>query len=111
MTGTESQIEWARRIRDHVAAEFDRTAAALLGASAGESNRSSIAGALAILEDKRQEVLSNESAGYFIQEWQEAAGKVRLAIARDPRFAEVLRARSVPADVARPPVSVEDSGE
>ena len=41
---------------------------------------------LAILEDKRAEVLSRERAGYFIHDWQEISDQVRQMIGQDPRY-------------------------
>lgn len=38
-----------------------------------------------ILEDKRTEVMENQQAGYFIQEWQEL-GKVSRMIIEDPKY-------------------------
>jgi hypothetical protein len=86
MTGTASQIEWAEQIRPCVNAEFDRVAAALRG-------RANTAEILAILEEKRAEVMANQSAGYFIREWQELTDQVRKAIASDPRYPEIRRRR------------------
>ena len=41
---------------------------------------------IAILEDKRAEVMANDRAGYFIHDWQELRGQVRELIAEDPRY-------------------------
>ena len=89
MTGTPSQIEWAEQIRPRVDAEFDRVANAL----AGTARDSAVTGALiAILEEKRAEVMANDHAGYFIRDWQELSGKVRQMIGEDARF-QAIRAR------------------
>jgi hypothetical protein len=82
MTGTPSQIEWAERIKPRVNAEFDRVENALKGAAA---NPAVLAGVIAILEEKREEVMNNERAGYFIRDWQEITDQVRRMIAQDPR--------------------------
>ena len=49
---------------------------------------------IAILEDKRAEVMSREQAGYFIHDWQEISDQVRHMIARDPRFQAIKVARA-----------------
>lgn len=88
LTGTPSQIEWAELIKPRVGAEFDRVAAALTGAGATRSDhvRADARAAVAILEDKRAEVMANASAGYFIRDWQELNGQVRRLIVQDPRY-------------------------
>lgn len=93
LTGTVNQIEWAGRIRFSVIAEFERVAKALseaAGNRAGDGRRNAEL-ALAILADKRDEVMANDRAGYFIREWQESDAKVRQMITRDPRY-EAIRA-------------------
>ncbi len=79
MTGTASQIEWAELIRPRVAAEFDRVAHAIAGRAGADE-------VLAILAEKRAEVLAREEAGYFIKEWQELKDQVRQLLAKDSRF-------------------------
>ena len=78
MTGTDNQISWADIIRVQVNQEFDRVSKALQ--QRGRPNL------IAILEDKRREVLANPSAGYFIKEWGELNGQVRRLIMADPRY-------------------------
>jgi hypothetical protein len=78
VTGTDNQISWADIIRVQVNDEFDRVSKAIGGR--GRPN------VLAILEDKRREVLANQSAGYFIKEWGELNGQVRRLIMDDPRY-------------------------
>jgi len=81
MTGTANQIEWATRIKAQVNAEFDRVAAALKSIPGKDT------GALIeILESKRDEVMANDRAGYFIKEWQELRDQVRQLIFQDPRY-------------------------
>jgi hypothetical protein len=89
MTGTPSQIEWAELIRPRVDAEFDRVARALTD-TAGD--KSDIHALIAILEEKRTEVMANEHAGYFIRDWQELTDQVRQMIGKDSRF-QAIRAR------------------
>ena len=91
MTGTINQVDWAEQIKTQVNAEFDRVAKALeLAASkrAGQ-DRADIQLMIAILEDKRAEVMANDRAGYFIRDWQELRGQVRMLIAEDPRSATI----------------------
>ena len=88
MTGTPNQIEWAEKIKPRVGAEFDRVASALMAVSLKqlEPNRAGTLSAIAILDEKRAEVMASNKAGYFIKEWQELDGKVRLMITQDPRY-------------------------
>jgi len=48
-----------------------------------------------ILEDKRAEVMGNEQAGYFIQDWQELRDQVRQLIIGDPRYKAIKANRAV----------------
>jgi len=103
LTGTENQVEWAERIRLNLDKEFDRIAA--LFQTIADQSRGGKAAAtreiLAILADKRREVMSHTEAGYFIHEWQEVGDRVRRLILGDERYREV-RTR-VGADADRPP--------
>ena len=88
LTGTDNQIELGEQLREAVGAEFDRVATALQQASgqrsAGSQAKAKLA--LAILRDKRAEVMSHHAAGYFIRTWQELDGRVRRLITADPRY-------------------------
>jgi len=88
MTGTVNQIAWAAQIKPQVNAEFDRVRAALESAAIKQSGqrRTDTQAMIAILEDKRAEVMANEQAGYFIHDWQEVRGQVRELILGDPRY-------------------------
>jgi hypothetical protein len=88
MTGTQSQIEWAEQIKPRVGAEFDRVAKALTDAAGGKSEQvlADTRVAIAILEEKRAEVMANDHAGYFIRDWQELNDQVRRMIGKDARF-------------------------
>jgi hypothetical protein len=88
MTGTESQVEWAERIRPQVQAEFDRVAAAFRLVALGQDslNQADTRAVIAILEEKRAEVMAKDEAGYFIRDWQELKDQVRQMIAQDSRF-------------------------
>lgn len=94
MTGSESQIEWAERIKVTVGAEFDRVAAAFLGVARKQQGQAQIdtQAVIAILEEKRNEVMAQTRAGYFIHDWQELRDQVRQMIAHDARY-QSIRAR------------------
>jgi hypothetical protein len=49
---------------------------------------------IAILEEKRTEVMSRAQAGYFIHDWREPGDQVRQMIIRDPRY-ETLKTGQV----------------
>jgi hypothetical protein len=88
MTGTESQVEWAGRIKSLVQAEFDRVANALrltAERQRGQDRLDTLA-IVGILEEKRAETLANEQAGYFVRVWQELSDQVRQLLAQDSRF-------------------------
>jgi hypothetical protein len=88
LTGTESQVEWAERIRVSVKDEFDRVEKSFRAIAAGQhgTKRARTESILAILEDKRQAVMSRTEAGYFIRDWQEISDQVRQMVAGDPRY-------------------------
>jgi uncharacterized protein (UPF0216 family) len=88
MIGTPNQIEWAEQIRPRVDAEFDRVAKALTHAVRDSAVTRAL---IALLEEKRSEVMANDRAGYFIRDWQELSDQVRQMISKDPRF-QVIRA-------------------
>jgi hypothetical protein len=96
MTGTPSQIEWAERIKPQVNAEFDRVAKALSRTSIHqqEQDRLDARAVVAILEEKRAEVLANDRAGYFIRDWQELKDQVRQMIAQDSRYQAIKAKRA-----------------
>ena len=88
MTGTPSQIEWAEQIKPRVGAEFDRVAKALqtVASRQGARDRLDTQAMIAILEEKRAEVIEKDQAGYFIQDWQELRDQVRQMIGQDSRY-------------------------
>jgi hypothetical protein len=88
MTGTASQVEWAQLIKPRVNAEFDRVAAAFRSVAGRQTDgeRAATEAVIAILEEKRGEVMSRTQAGYFIREWQELGDQVRQAIFQDARY-------------------------
>lgn len=104
MTGTASQIEWAERIKPQVNSEFDRVAKAFVETAArqDESAQAETYAILEILEERRAGVMANQSAGYFIRDWQELRDQVRQLIASDARFQTIQatrKARSAPARI------------
>ena len=88
LTGTVNQIEWAKQIKSQVATEFDRVKTALEAAAAKQSvqERMDTQAMIAILEDKRVEVMAHREAGYFIHDWQELRDQVRQLIINDARY-------------------------
>lgn len=81
------QAEWADQIRARVAAELDR-AAQMLEVVAGqqpEQDRKDTQDVIAILGQKRAELMARNDAGRFIHDWQELRGQVRQMILQDPR--------------------------
>ena len=67
LSGTVNQIEWAKQIKTQVNAEFDRVRGALEAAAARQSgqDRMNTQAMIAILQDKRAEVMAHQKAGYF----------------------------------------------
>jgi hypothetical protein len=96
MTGTQSQIEWAEQIKPRVGAEFDRVAKALADVARRqrEPARNDTHAVIAILNEKREEVMANDFAGYFIRDWQELTDQVRQMIGKDPRY-QAIRANKL----------------
>jgi len=88
LTGTVNQIEWAKQIKTNVNAEFDRVIAALKGAATTQSakDRMDTQAIIAIVEEKRTEVMEHQEAGYFIHDWQELRDQVRQMIMKDDRY-------------------------
>jgi len=101
LEGTPIQVEWAERIKLAVNDEFDRVAASFRTVALKQSHakRAETEAVIAILEDKRLEVMSRRRAGYFIKSWQEITDQVRRMIFDDARYQEIKRARSA----AKPP--------
>lgn len=95
LEGTLSQVEWAECIRRDVAAEFDRVAAAFRSVAdkQAQETRDDTETVIAILEEKRAEVLGVQRAGYFIKFWQEITDQVRQMISHDPRYQEIKARR------------------
>jgi len=94
--GTESQIAWAENIKPLVSAEFDRVAETLEAVARRQSVRDRLdtRALIAILEEKRLEVLGRNEAGYFIKSWQELTDQVQRLIRDDSRFAAIRLAKA-----------------
>ena len=88
MIGTPAQVEWAHRIKRKVNLEFDRVANSFRSVAAKQSNadRTDTEAIIAILENKRAGVMSNDQAGYFIHDWQELGDQVRQMIFQDAGY-------------------------
>jgi hypothetical protein len=102
MSGTEAQVEWAGRIRRQVNTEFDRVAAAFRSIAARQrpARRADTDATIAILEDKRAEVMSRGQAGYFIHDWQEISDQVRQMILHDDRYQAIRNNRAARRPIA-----------
>jgi hypothetical protein len=97
ISGTPSQVEWAERIKRQLNVEFDRVAASFRSVAGKQDDvkRADTELIVAILEDKRSEVMSKENAGYFIRDWQEITDQVRQMIFLDPRYQAIKNKRTV----------------
>jgi hypothetical protein len=91
LAGTANQIDWAEQIKERVSQDFDRVANAIKSVAArqAERDRSDTQALIAILEEKRAEVMANGQAGYFIRDWQEPGDQVRQMIMKDPRYGTI----------------------
>ena len=94
LLGSPSQIEWAESIRARVGDEFDRVETLFRSVASRQDvrKRSATEAILAILDDKRVDVLNRNQAGYFIRNWQEIGAQVRNMILQDPRY-KAIKAR------------------
>ena len=88
MTGTANQIACAKQIKIQVNGEFDRVRRVLESVACKQSakDRGDTEAMIAILEERRAEVMAHEQAGYFIHDWQELRGQVRELIVGDSRY-------------------------
>ncbi len=93
--GTPSQVEWAERIKREVNDEFDGVAASFRTVAVKQTaaKRAETEAVIAILEDKRYEVMGIQRAGYFIKFWQEITDQVRRMIFHDVRYQAIKAAR------------------
>jgi len=92
LVGTPNQIEWAEQIKDRVNKEFDRVGVVMKSAAAKQvdGDQTDTLQLVMIMEEKRGEVMANDSAGYFIRDWQELTDQVRQMIVKDPRYAKIM---------------------
>jgi hypothetical protein len=88
-------VEWAERIKLQAIKEFDRVARAFRSVAnqQRDDKRARTESILAILEEKRAEVMNREDARYFIHTWQDINDQVRQLIRQDSRY----RALATPA--------------
>jgi hypothetical protein len=93
LTGTVNQIDWAEQIKERVSKDFDRVANAMKSVAAKqvERDQSDTQALIAILEEKRAEVMAKDQAGYFIHDWQEPGDQVRQMIVKDARYGAIKR--------------------
>jgi hypothetical protein len=96
LSGTASQVEWAERIKRRVKDDFDRVAASFRSIADGQDDdkRTDTEAIIAILEDKRAEVMSREQAGYSIHDWQETTDQVRQMMFHDARYQAIKANRA-----------------
>ena len=92
LVGTPNQIEWAEQIKNRVHKEFDRVGMILKSVAAKQVgwDQTDTLKLVAILEEKRHDVMANDRAGYFIHDWQELSDQVREMIVKDPRYGEIM---------------------
>ena len=92
LVGTPNQIEWAEQIKDRVHKEFDRIGLILKSVAAKQVgwDQTDTLKLVAILEEKRHDVMANDRAGYFIHDWQELGDQVREMIVTDPRHGKIM---------------------
>lgn len=103
LTGTVNQIEWAEQIRERVGQDFDRVENAMksVASKQGERDRTDTQALIAILQEKRSEVMSKTQAGYFIHDWQEPGSQVRELIIRDPRHDAIKTSQAARKQAAK----------
>ena len=96
LVGTPNQTEWAEQIKDRVHKEFDRVGMIMKSVAAKQVglDQTDTVKLVAILEEKRQEVMANDRAGYFIHDWQELSDQVRQMIIKDPRYAKIMASQA-----------------
>jgi hypothetical protein len=85
-----------------VNAEFDRVITALEAAATKQSgqDRMNTQPIIAIVEEKRTEVMAHQDAGYFIHDWQELRDQVRQMIMKDDRY-KAIKTGTVRCNSAR----------
>ena len=96
MIGTLNQIAWAVQIKSQVGAEFDRVRRVLEYTITRQPTEDvvDIKAIIRILEDKRAEVMKNEQAEYFINDWPELRDQVSRMVVADPRYEAIKASRT-----------------
>jgi len=103
MTGAPGQLDWAEQIKPRVEAEFDRVVKAFSEVAAKQTGevRDETLALIAIVEEKRAEVMANPSAGYFVSEWREINDQVRRMLAADARYKAIQAKRAARASESK----------
>lgn len=93
-------MEWAERIKLVVSSEFDRVEKSFRAVAETQegAKRERTDAILAILEEKRNAVMTHTDAGYFIRDWQDISDQVRQMIVKDPRFQTLNFGRGAKGD-------------
>jgi hypothetical protein len=96
LVGTPYEIEWAEQIKNRVNKEFDRVGMIMKSVAAKQLSldQTDTVKLIAILEEKRHEVMANDRAGYFIHDWQELSDQVRQMIVKDPRYTNIMASQA-----------------
>jgi hypothetical protein len=96
LKGSPAQVEWAERIQRTVGEEFDRVAESFrsIALKQGAERRADTETIIAVVAEKREEIMNIESAGYFIRNWQELGHQVRDLIVKDSRYEAIARERA-----------------
>lgn len=93
--GTDSQIEWAQAIRIRIDEEFDRMSSSFRSVANKQSGlqRADTEAILALIEEKRAEVMAIDQAGVYIRDWREPGDRVRRMILDDQRYQAIQASR------------------
>lgn len=97
MIGSADQVKQAELIKVRVNAEFDRIASAL-GTSAAKrtgQDQTDMETVIAILEEKRAEIMAKGQADYFINNWRGELGRIRELIAQDTRYRAINTRKAI----------------
>jgi hypothetical protein len=97
MIGSVDQVKQAERIKVRVNAEFDRIATAL-GTSAAKKtgqDQTDMQAVIAILEEKRSEIMGKGQADYFIHNWRGELSRIRELIAQDTRYRAINTRKAI----------------
>lgn len=91
MVGSVDQVKKAEQIKEQINEEFDRLARALESSAAKQTGaeRVDVEAVIAILEEKRAEVMAKTQAYYFINSWHDVSDRVRELIVQDSRYRDI----------------------